>query len=153
MWGQGKQGQLGLSHVQRLNVPTRVCQKLLGHERVAMVACGRSHTACVSETGKLWTWGLGEDGQLGHDSHASLSAPTLLESDLFGHREVLMVRFCPHRHVYMLVFFHTLHCTHVILAQGGNTCMRAYNLHPSFHPSIVARRLSLLMRTLMHTCR
>jgi alpha-tubulin suppressor-like RCC1 family protein len=32
----------------------------------AMAACGNEHTAVVSEDGRLWTWGDGSEGRLGH---------------------------------------------------------------------------------------
>ena len=31
-----------------------------------MVSCGPLHTACVTATGALYTWGEGSDGELGH---------------------------------------------------------------------------------------
>lgn len=30
------------------------------------VACGWQHTAALTQDGKMFTWGYGEDGQLGH---------------------------------------------------------------------------------------
>ena len=57
VWGRGSDGQLGLSSVQRLNVPTLVDPRLLAGGRAAMVACGTSYTACVTGNGHLWTWG------------------------------------------------------------------------------------------------
>ena len=91
VWGRGVEGQLGLSSVQRLNVPTLVDPLLIAGASVAMVACGRSHTAAVTGSGSLWTWGLGEHGQLGHGSRATLRAPMEVDSELLGGRAILMV--------------------------------------------------------------
>ena len=45
-----------------------------------MAACGASHTAVVTETGALYTWGEAESGQLGHDTSEHKLVPTLLPS-------------------------------------------------------------------------
>ena len=34
-------------------------------DRVIKIYCGDNHTFAVTEAGKLWSWGLGSDGQLG----------------------------------------------------------------------------------------
>ena len=38
--------------------------------RVAMVAVGGAHMACVSALGEVYSWGLGGMGQLGHGEDA-----------------------------------------------------------------------------------
>jgi alpha-tubulin suppressor-like RCC1 family protein len=34
--------------------------------KVRKVSAGIGHTAAIAETGELYTWGLGTDGQLGY---------------------------------------------------------------------------------------
>ncbi|KAH9614043.1 hypothetical protein KSS87_011109 [Heliosperma pusillum] len=36
--------------------------------KITQVSCGEYHTAAISETGEVYTWGLGNMGQLGHSS-------------------------------------------------------------------------------------
>ncbi len=47
---------------------------------VVQVSCGSRHTAAVSTTGKVLTWGEGHYGQLGHDDTASRAVPTVVAS-------------------------------------------------------------------------
>jgi len=37
--------------------------------------CGEEHSALVDENGRVHTWGLGIDGQLGHANKNSLNMP------------------------------------------------------------------------------
>ncbi len=83
-WGEGARGQLGLgsSDVNR-HIPTLV--EGGGGEMTrchfVSVGCGVYHTAAVTDSGMVFTWGLGADGQLGcgNDEPSLLPAkvPTL----------------------------------------------------------------------------
>jgi alpha-tubulin suppressor-like RCC1 family protein len=63
LWGDGSDGQLGYDTCGRATAwPS------LGEgwgEKIALVACGGSHTAAISDTGRLWICGDAEQGQLG----------------------------------------------------------------------------------------
>ncbi|KAM6181369.1 RCC1 domain-containing protein 1 isoform 1-T1 [Erethizon dorsatum] len=50
----------------------------LGSEAVG-ASCGSRHTAVVTRTGELYTWGWGKYGQLGHQDSASLDRPCRVE--------------------------------------------------------------------------
>ncbi|XP_058521304.1 RCC1 domain-containing protein 1 isoform X1 [Ochotona princeps] len=50
----------------------------LGAE-VAKASCGSRHTAVVTRTGELYTWGWGKYGQLGHKDTASMDRPCRVE--------------------------------------------------------------------------
>eukprot|EP00277_Geminigera_cryophila_P022957 CAMPEP_0179479202 /NCGR_PEP_ID=MMETSP0799-20121207/57499_1 /TAXON_ID=46947 /ORGANISM="Geminigera cryophila, Strain CCMP2564" /LENGTH=460 /DNA_ID=CAMNT_0021290711 /DNA_START=165 /DNA_END=1548 /DNA_ORIENTATION=- len=60
-------------------------------EAVVMVAAGHHHTACVTAKGKLWTWGNGEFGQLGHSDRESRQRPARLEKEMYGGSPAVMV--------------------------------------------------------------
>ena len=60
-------------------------------EAVVMVAAGHHHTACVTAKGKLWTWGNGEFGQLGHGDRESRQRPERLEKEMYGGSPAVMV--------------------------------------------------------------
>jgi hypothetical protein len=63
-WGYGEYGRLGHRDTASRLVPTLVAWHSLGCERVAMAACGASHTAVVTESGRLYTWGDAESAQV-----------------------------------------------------------------------------------------
>ena len=52
----------------------------LRDKRVTQVACGGSHSACVTAEGHLYTWGRGRYGRLGHGDSDDQSRPKLVET-------------------------------------------------------------------------
>ncbi len=49
----------------------RVC---LENKFIAQISAGRYHSVALASNGALYTWGCGENGQLGHNSGASQSS-------------------------------------------------------------------------------
>jgi len=47
-------------------------------EYASRVFCGPNYTAMISEGGKLYTWGNGSFGNLGHDNNDNLQVPTMV---------------------------------------------------------------------------
>eukprot|EP00438_Fugacium_kawagutii_P009098 Skav206641 [mRNA] locus=scaffold166:80793:91999:- [translate_table: standard] len=78
-WGGGGCGQLGHSETSKMpkdedGCPYQLTPRVVEHLRphvVATVACGKAHTIAVSERGKMFTWGAGACGQLGHPDTSS----------------------------------------------------------------------------------
>ncbi|XP_043083832.1 RCC1 domain-containing protein 1 [Puntigrus tetrazona] len=107
MWGWNESGQLGLPsrglEEQRLKgksgnaeQPTKENEKkeadvfisiqafpalvdISNVSEVVRISCGSRHTAAVSGTGDLYTWGWGRYGQLGHGAENSTDEPTLVD--------------------------------------------------------------------------
>ena len=81
-WGSGRDGQLGHGDVRDRLVPTLVESLSTDsrHGRIVSVACGAKHAAALSSTGRVYTWGEGHYGQLGHGDTASRLKPTLVAS-------------------------------------------------------------------------
>ena len=50
----------------------------LSGKRVVAASAGGAHSACILDTGELYTWGLGEYGRLGHGSSVSEPYPKLV---------------------------------------------------------------------------
>ncbi|CAG9310177.1 unnamed protein product [Blepharisma stoltei] len=51
-----------------------------GHNPVKWISCGFEHCAAVSRDGKVFTWGYGSSGCLGHGDTNSYTTPTLINS-------------------------------------------------------------------------
>ena len=63
-WGSNKYGQLGQNHYHNEMEPRRVeVESNLSFKRIAT---GDQHSAAISSDGKVYTWGNGEYGNLGH---------------------------------------------------------------------------------------
>ncbi|KAK9398704.1 putative E3 ubiquitin-protein ligase HERC3 [Crotalus adamanteus] len=65
-WGKNTSGQLGLSDEKDRECPCHV--KLLRTQKVVYISCGNEHTAVLTKSGGVFTFGAGSCGQLGHDS-------------------------------------------------------------------------------------
>jgi alpha-tubulin suppressor-like RCC1 family protein len=98
-FGDGKQGQLGHGDEEDQLAPRRVPEAEFRpngsaegpDERIVMVAAGCRHTVALSEAGHVFTWGLGEDGQLGHGDGDDQWAPQQVEAGRFGGEKVVFV--------------------------------------------------------------
>ena len=94
-WGAGDDGQLGHGDGEDQLVPRQVEPERFGGERVVFVAAGGDHTVAVTAGGRLYTWGDGHQGQLGHGSHTKgrdhyRQTPTLVWAGAFGGSAVMM---------------------------------------------------------------
>jgi RCC1 and BTB domain-containing protein len=61
-WGDSKFGRLGYDSV--LNVTNPQLIEALREVDIEYVACGGFHTAAITKTGEMYTWGGGEHGQV-----------------------------------------------------------------------------------------
>ncbi|ONK63536.1 uncharacterized protein A4U43_C07F16240 [Asparagus officinalis] len=78
-WGQGTFGLLGHGNEVHHWVPKRVNGPLEGIH-VSSISCGPWHTAVVTSSGQLFTFGDGTFGVLGHGDRRSISIPREVES-------------------------------------------------------------------------
>ncbi|ETV89424.1 hypothetical protein H257_00711 [Aphanomyces astaci] len=76
-FGEGKFGRLGHNN-ERNQIVAKVVDTLVSSP-IRQVACGGFHTAAVSESGEVYTWGGGEHGQLGHGDKVNKTIPSLVE--------------------------------------------------------------------------
>ncbi|XP_042342287.1 probable E3 ubiquitin-protein ligase HERC6 isoform X2 [Plectropomus leopardus] len=77
--GANKSGQLGLNRVDekgRFNICMVPALRPLG---VSFISCGEAHSAVLTQEGKVFTFGEGSHGQLGHNSSANEVRPRLVD--------------------------------------------------------------------------
>lgn len=77
-WGNNWAGQLGDNTTTPSNIPLQITDRfnLLPDEMIKSVALGGFHSAALTSTGRLFTWGSNSTGQLGDDLMTLRGSPT-----------------------------------------------------------------------------
>lgn len=78
--GEGTNGRLGLGHNNNVSTPQQV--PVLSQYIVKKVAVhsGGKHAMAITLDGKIFSWGEGEDGKLGHGNRLTLEKPKLIDT-------------------------------------------------------------------------
>lgn len=76
-WGKGADFRLGYESTKQLE-PAPV-EGALADVEVASVVCSSNFSAAVSRSGRVYTWGSGEKGQLGHGDEEDAEEPRIVE--------------------------------------------------------------------------
>ena len=80
-WGSNGSGQLGRGARSRQDDPRRHCMPRIilslqrNRRRIVELACGASHTSARDAMGRVYTWGRGKCGRLGHGIVDDVHAP------------------------------------------------------------------------------
>jgi hypothetical protein len=70
--------------------PVRVgAEGAFKERKVLTVACGAFHTLAVTEDGRLWSWGSGSGGMLGHSGEGHRLQPEEVGAEWFGGAKVV----------------------------------------------------------------
>ncbi|CAI5732031.1 unnamed protein product [Hyaloperonospora brassicae] len=118
-WGKTGEGQCGLGYVDKDQVVPRCVERLCeqaGSSAIVDVACGYTHTVVLTASGELYSWGLGEYGQLGTgDVYQPLPARVQLPEGALCSPDRLARVYCG--------AFHSISTTenHVMFAWGLNS--------------------------------
>ena len=76
-WGSGTDGKLGHGNSDSIYLP----KVTAAVDNAVQVACGASHTVAIAENGtKVYSWGGGSYGKLGHNNTNSQNIPKLVEA-------------------------------------------------------------------------
>ncbi|AMC94164.1 hypothetical protein AOC36_09230 [Erysipelothrix larvae] len=81
-WGRGLYGLNLESTSEDSKTPINVTQKLpstLSVSDIKEIEAGEKHTYILTQDGNVYSWGLNELGQLGHNNLTALTTPTLIE--------------------------------------------------------------------------
>ena len=81
-WGEGQYGRLGHGDERNVSSPKLVAG--LEGKKAKEVACGGRHTMVCTEDGKVYSFGDGRQGQLGHCNFEKKLTPTLIKTPLEG---------------------------------------------------------------------
>lgn len=84
-WGEGEEGKLG--HGDRLCCDKPKLIEALSGVSIVDIACGSAHSACITSSGNLYTWGKGRYGRLGHGDSEDQLKPQMVEA-LIGYRVI-----------------------------------------------------------------
>ncbi|XP_017138352.1 probable E3 ubiquitin-protein ligase HERC2 [Drosophila miranda] len=84
-WGEGEDGKLG--HGNRMSYDRPKLVEHLNGMNVADIACGSAHSAAITASGHVLTWGKGRYGRLGHGDSEDQLRPQLVEA-LLGYRAI-----------------------------------------------------------------
>ncbi|XP_014259501.1 uncharacterized protein LOC106672498 isoform X2 [Cimex lectularius] len=77
-WGSNKYGQLGIPEVVQSWYPQLVDE--LTNYRIISVVCGQYHCIALDDEHRVFTWGWGVHGQLGHGSVEDFNTPHLVKA-------------------------------------------------------------------------
>ena len=89
-WGDGGVVQLGHDDEESQPAPRQVDARRFAGEKVVFVAARGRRTVAVTAGGRLYTWGHGEYGQLGHGDTGDRLVPTLVGAGAFWGSTVVM---------------------------------------------------------------
>ncbi|KAJ0028525.1 hypothetical protein Pint_36686 [Pistacia integerrima] len=81
VWGKGDGGRLGFGHENSVFVLS--LNPYLGDDPVQCVALGGVHSVALTSLGKIFTWGYGAVGALGHAVYHRELFPRLVEGELY----------------------------------------------------------------------
>jgi hypothetical protein len=74
-WGSGQNGKLGHGADVNVSAPALIQRLADASARVVSISAGCEHSACIDSAGRLFSWGHGEGGRLGHGDNASVNVP------------------------------------------------------------------------------
>jgi RCC1 and BTB domain-containing protein len=102
-FGGGEHGQLG--HNDRVNKVKPTLVQALEGVFVSQITCGWSHSVALTSKGRVYTWGNGDHGKLGHGSGRKVSVPNMVEK-LKDYRVVRVASYNEHTSALVEPFDH-----------------------------------------------
>jgi len=78
--GEGTNGRLGLGHSNNVSVPQQLTALSAYVVKKVSIHSGGQHAMALTVDGKVFSWGEGDDGKLGHGNKSSCDKPKLVEA-------------------------------------------------------------------------
>lgn len=85
-WGCGSGGRLGHGNENSVGYPKLVRYFQENDIKVSLITCGDTHSAALSTSKELYTWGSGNFGKLGHGNYEDIMIPQLVE--MFSNKKI-----------------------------------------------------------------
>ncbi|XP_066141939.1 E3 ubiquitin-protein ligase HERC2 isoform X1 [Euwallacea fornicatus] len=79
-WGKGNYGRLGHGSFDDILIPTPVAGLTGYHVVKVALGSGDAHTLCVTDTGRVFSWGDGDYGKLGRGGAEGSKVPRIIEA-------------------------------------------------------------------------
>jgi hypothetical protein len=105
VWGSGYLGIHETDYDEEPD-PCDLPREAFGNSNVVFLAAGEACSAAVTEDGRLWMWGSGENGQLGMGNTDDILTPQAFDVQAFDGEKVQKVSFCAN-------------CTLIVTEEGG----------------------------------
>lgn len=100
-WGSNEFGQLGCDKKGDTVLKPKIIQGLQGLKIIA-ISSGDRHSACITNTGCIYTWGCGTDGQCGHNNNfRDIIRPKLILNPVLKNKFVVDIK-CGHNFTMIL---------------------------------------------------
>jgi RCC1 and BTB domain-containing protein len=81
-WGDNESGQIGNGNdSQSQLIPFKINYSM--NEKFKAISCGAFHSMALTESGRVFSWGDNEFGQLGHGSFSDSNQPKLIEINVY----------------------------------------------------------------------
>lgn len=77
VWGNNNFGQLGTGSLNSLNQPYLLDTAF--NEKIKDISCGDNFSGAITENGDVYTWGFGNEGQLGHGDKSDQLLPRKIQ--------------------------------------------------------------------------
>jgi len=89
--GTGEDGRLGHGDTAAREELTDIGVERFGGAQIVLVAAGADHTVAMEAEGRVWSWGRGSRGCLGHNDEIDRHVPTQLADEAFGGAAAVVV--------------------------------------------------------------
>lgn len=89
IWGKNTDGQLGNPEESQLS--PRLVLSLHQH-KIVQIACGDAHTLALDDKGRMFSWGRGKYGRLGHKNEKNYPTPKVIQ--FFVKPFIQIIRVC-----------------------------------------------------------
>jgi len=81
-WGLNSSGEIGDATTTNRTTPTEITSRIA--VTASMISAGYSHSAAITSTGRVYTWGSNSNGQIGDATTTNKNVPTEISSRING---------------------------------------------------------------------